>query len=187
MRSLAEASWADGVLAFWFEEIEPAAWFERDPVLDATVGARFLAVHESVATHFGLAAATVSPRQAVASAIVLDQFPRNMFRGTPRAFATDRLALAVAREAVARRFDRELDENRRLFLYLPFQHSERLADQQRAVELVADLGDPEWRRYATAHRDIIARFGRFPHRNAILGRSSTPAELDFLKEPGSAF
>jgi uncharacterized protein (DUF924 family) len=119
--------------------------------------------------------------------IVLDQFPRNMFRGTPLAFATDHLALAVASEAIARGFDNVLDKHRRLFIYLPFEHSEKLDDQHRAVELISNLGDEELLQYAVAHRDIITRFGRFPHRNGILGRPSTTEEVEFLKQPGSAF
>ena len=119
--------------------------------------------------------------------IVLDQFPRNMFRGTARSFATDRKAVEVARGAVARGFDESFDKDGRAFLYLPFEHSEELADQERAVELFTPLGDPEYTHYAVAHRDIIARYGRFPHRNALLGRTSTAEEEEFLRQPGSSF
>ena len=107
-----------------------------------------------------------------------------MFRGTALAFATDHLALAVARAAIARNLDHDLDKNRRLFLYMPFEHSENIADQQRAVELIGGLDDGELLHYAVAHRDIIARYGRFPHRNLILGRPSTSEEMEFLEQSG---
>jgi uncharacterized protein (DUF924 family) len=129
-----------------------------------------------------------SPEQALATVIVLDQFPRNMFRGSPRAFAADPLALGVAREAVARGIDTRVGPiERRVFFYLPFEHSEDLADQNRSVELMRTLGDPEFDKYADAHRVIIERFGRFPHRNAVLGRISTPEEIAFLNGPNSSF
>jgi uncharacterized protein (DUF924 family) len=123
--------------------------------------------------------------------VVLDQFPRNMFRGTARAFATDALALEAARHAVASGYDRAMLPVERLFVYLPFEHAEALADQETACELMAPLDRfPETAdvgRYAIAHRDVIRRFGRFPHRNAALGRASTPDEIEFLKGPGSSF
>jgi uncharacterized protein (DUF924 family) len=121
--------------------------------------------------------------------ILLDQVPRNIFRGTPRAFATDAQARAVARHAVERGFDLAIeDKDRRLFLYLPLEHSEDLADQERCVSLCRErIGDAEYLRYVVRHRDIVARFGRFPHRNAILGRASTAEEEAFLNEPLSSF
>jgi len=118
--------------------------------------------------------------------IVLDQFPRNMFRGTARAFSSDPAALAAARGLVERGFDRLLTATERLFAYLPFQHAEDLAAQRRALALVGAL-DAGLFEYARRHYEIIARFGRFPHRNAVLGRESTAEELEFLKEPGSSF
>jgi uncharacterized protein (DUF924 family) len=119
---------------------------------------------------------------------MLDQFPRNVFRGKPAAFSTDRVALDLAKSAVERGYDRELKTiHEKLFLFLPYEHSENLADQTKSVELISKLGDEEYTRYAEAHRAVIERFGRFPHRNEILGRSSTAAELEFLKQPGSTF
>ena len=125
--------------------------------------------------------------KALAAVIVCDQFPRNMFRGTPRAFATDSKALTIANAAIAKGYDAALTQSQRQFLYLPFEHAEDAASQARAVELFAPLGDAELTKYAEAHKAIIDRFGRFPHRNAVLGRVSTPEEVAFLKEPGSSF
>jgi len=178
------ASWVDRVQAFWFEELKPSAWFEPNAEIDEIIRTRFLTTHRQVAADFDIVAATASADQSVASAIVLDQFPRNMFRGTALAFATDHLALAVARAAIDRNLDHDLDKNRRLFLYMPFEHSENIADQQRAVEFIGGLDDGELLHYAVAHRDIIARYGRFPHRNVILGRTSTPEEMEFLEQSG---
>lgn len=127
------------------------------------------------------------PQAMLAALIVLDQFPRNMFRDTPRAFATDPLALALARQMVDAGLDRDFSKDERMFLYLPFEHSEQAADQARCCALFALLEDSELLRYAQAHKDIIDRFGRFPHRNATLGRSSTHEEIEFLKQPGSSF
>ena len=123
-----------------------------------------------------------SPRGALAAAIVLDQFPRNMYRGTAKAFATDDLAIRLARQAIENKVDEHLTPAERLFLYMPFQHSEILADQEHAVMLFKALGQENALRYAIEHRDIIARFGRFPHRNRALGRQSTPEEEVFLQE-----
>jgi uncharacterized protein (DUF924 family) len=185
--STATVSWVKSVEHFWFSEIGADVWFKPNAAIDESIRTRFLAIHEQVVADFSPTTATSSADRAVASVIVLDQFPRNMFRGTPRAFATDHFALAVAREAIERGFDNVLDKHRRLFMYLPFEHSENLYEQHRAVELIGILGDSELLHYALAHRDIIARFGRFPHRNAILGRASTPEEVEFLKQPDSAF
>jgi uncharacterized protein (DUF924 family) len=183
----------EDVLAFWFGEgaeygKRRKQWFEKDVTFDAEIGRRFSALYERLrASGEWLAPA----RPCLAHIIVLDQFPRNMFRGTPRAFATDPLALQAARHAIDAGYDRDLLPVERLFVYLPFEHSERLEDQERACALCEPLGAfPETDdvpRYAYAHRDIIRRYGRFPHRNSILGRSSTPEELEFLKQPGSSF
>jgi uncharacterized protein (DUF924 family) len=182
-----DAFWVDSVQAFWFSELNPAAWFKPDAAIDEAIRTRFFPIYASLTVDFNAVAATSSPDQALASVIVLDQFPRNMFRGTPRPFATDRLALAVARLAIERELDKNLDKNRRLFLYLPFEHSEELCNQRRAVELIGALGDDKLLRYAVAHRDTIARFGRFPHRNAVLGRVSTPEETEFLERATNKF
>jgi uncharacterized protein (DUF924 family) len=186
---------AEEVLLFWFG---PAAargrrdprWFDKDEAFDHECRARFLGLHEQAAAR-ALSSWRSEPGGCLALILLLDQFPRNMFRGTPRAFATDALALEAACHAVERGYDRERLPVERMFVYLPFEHSERLADQDRACELTKPLeAFPETAdayRYALAHRAIIERFGRFPHRNAILGRASTPQEIEFLKGPGSSF
>jgi uncharacterized protein (DUF924 family) len=183
------------VLLFWFGPPSERGkahkhWFVKSEAFDLEVRERFLAVYEDAAAG-KLAHLKESAADCLALIVLLDQFPRNMFRGTARAFATDPLALEIARRAVARGFDRSLLPMERLFVYLPFEHSENLADQERACDLTQplDLVAPELKAYsyALAHRDIIRRFGRFPHRNAILGRASTPEELEFLKGPGSSF
>ena len=121
-----------------------------------------------------------TPEGSLALVIILDQFPRNMYRGTPQAFASDAKALKVAKEAVEKKFDRDLLPMQRMFLYLPFEHSENIDDQEQSVKFFENLGDELALKYAIEHRDAITQFGRFPHRNAILGRESTPEELRFL-------
>ncbi|MEJ2518190.1 MAG: DUF924 domain-containing protein, partial [Methyloceanibacter sp.] len=128
-----------------------------------------------------------NPQGRLAAILVLDQFPRNIYRGSPRAFATDEEALALSRDAIAAGADKELPPEQRAFLYMPFQHTETLADQRRSLELFEALGNPENLDFAARHYEIIERFGRFPHRNAVLGRVSTPEELAFLEQPGSSF
>lgn len=182
---------AAAVLSFWFRGPEQRkAWFEKDAGFDAEIRDRFLPLYEEAASGT-LDRWRESPGDCLALVVALDQFPRNMFRGSARAFAADPLALATAKHAIALGFDRTMLPVERQFLYLPLEHSESLADQERCLELMrqiavfpetADL--PKW---AQAHLDIIRRFGRFPHRNAALGRESTAAELAFLKEPGSSF
>jgi uncharacterized protein (DUF924 family) len=178
--------WVGEVLRFWFEEIEPGQWFKKDPALDAIIRGRFLALHETVAARADDGLLADAPT-ALAAVIVLDQMPRNMFRDTPRAFATDPKAHRLAEAAIARGYDSGLSKDQRMFLYLPFEHCEDRAAQARAVALTTSLGDPDLVKWAQAHRAIIERFGRFPHRNAILGRASTQDEIEFLKEPGSSF
>ena len=181
-------SLAPEVLEFWFGEgaeygKSHKRWFVKDVAFDAEVRQRFLILHENLSLE---KIWTDNPRSCLARIVVLDQFPRNMFRGTARAFATDALALEAARLAVDRGWDRGLLPVEQLFVYLPFEHSEALADQDRSCELMQDFNE-ELRRYAERHREIIARFGRFPHRNAVLDRQSTPEEVEFLKQPGSGF
>ena len=176
------------VLGFWFGEgpehgKSHKRWFSKDPRFDAEIRQRFESLHYTLSSNRDW---LDQPRYCLARIIVLDQFPRNMFRGTARAFATDALALEAARLAVERGWDRGMLAVEQLFVYLPFEHSETLADQDRACELMQDF-DAEQRGYAERHRDIIRRFGRFPHRNEILGRASTPEEIEFLKQPGSGF
>jgi len=175
---------ATEVLHFWFGE-HPKDWFVKNPAFDTQIRSRFLALHEEAAAgqlaHWADEAAS-----CLALVIVLDQFPRNMFRGEARAFATDPLALAAARVILERGWNKAMAQAEQLFAFLPFEHSESLADQVLCCELTKDF-DPEQLRYAIRHREIIERFGRFPHRNGILGRESTAAEIEFLKQPGSAF
>lgn len=175
---------AAAVLRFWFDE-HARDWFLKNPAFDAEVRARFLPLHEAAADG-ELVRWVEAPRRCLALVIVLDQFPRNMFRGEARAFATDAPARAAARVIVARGWSTHLSESEQLFAYLPFEHSESLADQNLACELMKGF-DPEQYRYALRHREIIERFGRFPHRNGVLGRESTAAEIEFLKLPGSGF
>lgn len=172
------------VAAFW-RAAGPDKWFEIDEDFDLTIRSRFLRVHEAAARG-ELSAFEQSAEGALALLILLDQFPRNIFRGSARAFATDALARAVANRALARRFDQETDKMMRPFFYLPFMHSELLADQDRCVKLHEAFGDPEQMRFAVTHRDIIAKFGRFPHRNRVLGRETTQAEREFLDGGGFA-
>ncbi len=169
------------LVAFWREAGE-AAWFRKDDAFDAEFRARFLAAHEAAAHgEFDHWAGTAEG--ALALILLLDQFPRNCFRGSPRMFATDAKAVAAAEAAIAAGHDLELPADIRVFIYLPFEHAEDLALQERCVALCAPLRE-DYLRYAVVHRDIIARFGRFPHRNAVLGRESTAEELAFLAEGG---
>ncbi len=165
-------------------------WFAKTPAFDAEVLGRFVAVYqEAVAGE--LEGWCGSPLECLAFVILLDQFPRNMFRDTARAFASDYLALAASRHAVSRGFDKEVAPLARSFFYLPFEHSEDLGDQDQCVRLLEQWQDePELAHFAVfarRHRAVIARFGRFPHRNAALGRASTSEELAFLSEPGASF
>ena len=178
--------WASEVLKFWFEETRPEQWFKKDAVFDAAVRSRFLDLHAELALR-SQQELLGDERSALAAVIVFDQMSRNMFRGTPAAFASDPVALSLAQEAIARGFDRGFTKAERTFLYLPFEHAEDRRAQACCVALMASLDDPELTAWAVAHRTIIDRFGRFPHRNAVLGRTSTPEELEFLQQPGSSF
>ena len=178
-------------MKFWFANGErDARWFEKSDAFDAEIRSRFFALHELAASG-GLDAWKETAGDCLALIVVLDQFPRNMFRGTPRAFATDAQALETARLAVARGYDRAMTPSERMFMYLPFEHSESLEDQETSCRLNEPLAafpaTHDVYRYAVRHREIVARFGRFPHRNAALGRPSTPEESEFLKQPGSGF
>ncbi|MEW6296261.1 MAG: DUF924 family protein [Thermodesulfobacteriota bacterium] len=189
----------EDILAFWFGDVrdEPAyyeervpMWFGHDPQLDQEIRARFFSDYRRAAER-QLPEWPRTPRGGLALVLLLDQFPRNMFRGQPRAFATDPLALETAECLIHQRFDRQLLPAERQFVYFPFMHSENLEHQQRSVTLFTTLAQERpWldaRSYAVGHREIIARFGRFPHRNATLGRVSTPEEIEFLRQPGSSF
>jgi len=175
----AEPAWVDEVLRFWFEQLSEAQWWEQDDAVDAQIHDRFLALHERLTPQVDYSLNT--PRSLLAAVIVLDQFSRNLFRRTPRAYAADPIARRLARSAIERGFDSSLTVLERQFLYLPFEHSEDGADQQLSVELFTALGNDEWTRFAIEHKRVIDRFGRFPHRNAVLGRRSTPDEVELLK------
>ncbi|OXT01734.1 hypothetical protein B7H23_01885 [Notoacmeibacter marinus] len=181
---MADTDWVDDVNSFWFEEFGPKDWFSGSETLDKSIWDRFLPLHERLADTVP-PLAKAEPKAALAAILVLDQFPRNMFRGTARAFASDALALDLSRHAVAQGFDRSLNKQGRQFLYMPLMHSETLADQDRSVECFKALGSDEGLRFAEEHREIIGRFGRFPHRNEVLGRESTEAERVFLAEADS--
>jgi len=169
------SDWRAAVLKFWFA-LHPAQWFKADPELDHRLREQFLELwsekRQLPAQSFLTDALT-----ALAAVILFDQFPRNIFRGHADQFSTDHLALAIARGAIDLGYDEDLDLKERGFLYMPFQHSEDLADQDRSLLLFTALGDGYQLGFAKKHRDIIARFGRFPHRNAILGRAPRPDEV----------
>lgn len=175
---------AADVLAFW-KEAGPDKWYKKDETFDRAIRDNFIGTYEAAAAG-GLSAWQNAPDSALALVIVLDQFPRNMFRGSARAFAADALAREVADAAISHGFDRQVDRDLRAFFYLPFMHSEKLADQDYCVELCRALGDENNLKYAGIHADIIRRFGRFPHRNAVLGRDTTSEERAFLDEGGFA-
>jgi uncharacterized protein (DUF924 family) len=169
------ADWRADVLKFWFG-LDSRQWWKTDAALDHRIRQGFLKLWAEkrqlpVESFLG------DPLSALAAIILFDQFPRNMFRGQAEQFATDHLALAVAQEAVERGFDDQLERDERCFLYMPFQHSENLRDQKRSVLLFSRLGSDFYLGYAKKHLEIIERFGRFPHRNAILGRVPRPEEL----------
>ncbi|CAN7458540.1 DUF924 family protein [Pararhizobium sp. LjRoot238] len=174
------------ILSFWFDELRPEHWFNPPAGLDEQCDRRFRKTHLALSRVVG-AAWRGTPENRLAAVIVLDQIPRNMYRASPLAFATDGLALREARLAVDAGADREMTIDQRAFLYLPFEHSEDLVDQTRSVKLCTDLGDADYLNFAMRHCEIIRKFGRFPHRNAILGRVSSAAEIDFLSQPGSRF
>jgi uncharacterized protein (DUF924 family) len=173
-----------GILAFW-REAGRERWYERSDAFDAEVRRRFLALWQKAADG-ELASWEDSDDGALALVIVLDQFPRNMFRGTPQAFASDALARAVARRAIDRGVDKRIDPILLEFLYLPFMHSEHLPDQLHCVALFENTDNAENLKYARLHADIIQRFGRFPHRNPLLGRDTTAEEQAFLDSGGFA-
>lgn len=174
------------VLDFWFSPRVETNWFVPDPALDAEIAERFGDWVEA-ALAGELEDWSFDARGALALVILLDQFPRNMWRGTAKAFAGDQLAREAADNAVTMEFDWELEPKQRTFLYLPFEHSEDIAHQRKAVDLFRERATPDALDWAEKHLRIIERFGRFPHRNSALGRTSTPEEVEFLKQPGSSF
>ena len=193
---------AEAILTFWFGKPEDPdygtyrkQWFTKSDAFDEQIRQHFLADYEKAAAG-RYAPWQAVPERAIALLLLFDQFPRNLFRGTPRSFATDDRALAIAQDLVDKGTDKALMPAYRFFAYLPFEHSEDRAHQNRCVELMQglieevpdlDKGLKNGLDYAIRHRDVIERFGRFPHRNEILGRESTPEEVEFLQQPGSRF
>lgn len=185
------------VLAFWFGRPDDPAhlkkrekWFKKDPTFDHQIATKFLPLYETAASG-GLDDWRAAAPGCLALILVLDQFPRNMFRNSARAFATDAMAREVARHGVDQGFDKTVPLVHRAFFYLPFEHGEDLDDQRRSVALFRDCGrHDEYQNsldYALRHMVVIERFGRFPHRNEILGRASTPDEVDFLRHSEKGF
>jgi uncharacterized protein (DUF924 family) len=172
----------DQILAFW-RAAGPDKWFEADEVFDGEIRARFVPTYEAAARG-ALDHWQETTQATLALLILLDQFPRNLFRGEARAYATDAQARAIAERALRRGIDREFPTEERQFFYLPFMHSENVADQERCIALYCDGADAEGLRHAEIHADIIRRFGRFPHRNRALGRTTTPDEQAFLEGGG---
>ncbi len=172
---------ATEVINFWFEEIESSRWFKKDDAFDELLRERFLSVHES-ATKAELFWWRDTAKGRLAEIIVLDQFSRNMFRDQPQSFAFDGLALCLAQEAIAAGADAELGDRERPFMYMPYMHSESVEIHEVAVTLFARLKTGGNLEYEKRHKAIIDRFGRYPHRNELLNRPSTPEEMVFLKE-----
>ena len=181
------------ILTFWFgDKTSPdygkpkSFWFMSTPEIDRSIQDTFGSLYE-LAVKGELDDWLKTPEGSLSLVIILDQLSRNMFRGLPQSFAGDSKALEVAKAAIEKRYDQLLPKFQCVFLYMPFMHSEKLKDQYKSVELFEALGIAVNLDYAIKHKEIIVRFGRFPHRNVILGRASTPEELEFLKEPGSSF
>lgn len=176
----------EAVLRFWFEELSPEKWWTRSEVVDREIATRFTAL-QAAASRCELDGWRTSASGRLAEILVLDQFSRHLFRDDARAFACDPLALGLAQTAVALGLDRDLEPSHRAFLYLPYMHSESLVIHETALRLFAAPGLERNLDFERRHKAVLDRFGRYPHRNAALGRASTPEELAFLKEPGSSF
>jgi len=176
------------ILHFWFEETKPQQWFQTNPEFDALIQERFSEAY-TMAKDGMFEDWKKDSDGCLALCLLLDQFPRNMFRGTPEAFATDGKALLIAKHAVSKGFDQLLAPIKRRFLYLPYEHSENLSDQKKCVELFEKMksDDPLGYDYAVRHLEVIEKFGRFPHRNEILERENTPEEEEYLAQPGAGF
>jgi uncharacterized protein (DUF924 family) len=172
----------EDLLQFWFHPKRQPFWFNSTPEFDREIGRRFGTLWQS-GRDGELAHWETTPEGALALVILLDQFPLNMFRGRPEGFSTEAASREVAERAIERGFDRALDDQGKAFLYMPFMHSETLADQDRSLALLAAAGLDSNLKWAHHHRDIVGRFGRFPHRNAILGRQNTPEEKEWLASP----
>jgi uncharacterized protein (DUF924 family) len=176
-----EPPWVGPVLDFWFRDIDSRLWFDSSDEFDQRIRHGFLELHRHVARSD--AAEFAGARTLLAAIIVMDQFSRNMFRGTARAYATDPAARRLAERLIADRLDQVMTAAERYFVYLPFEHSEDREHQQLAVRLIEPLGDASWTRFARMHQATINRFGRFPHRNRVLGRTCTDDEVAFLADP----
>lgn len=177
---------ASDILHFWFEELDPQAWFVKDEVLDNTIKQRFGVIHAS-AVKAELYDWRTTAEGRLAEIIILDQFSRNMYRDSREAFANDTLALALAQEAVAQQLDQQLTTEQKIFLYMPYMHSESQKVHEVGERLYSQAGLETNLEYEKMHKAIIDRFGRYPHRNDVLGRVSTAEEIAFLKEPNSSF
>ncbi len=174
------STWSEQVISFWFDELSPDDWFKQNDAVDEAIRERFGELYARLKTDPPDLNQS-DPDTALAAIIVLDQFPRNMFRGQAAAFGSDRIAALLARSAVDAGFNTGLEQNRISFMYMPLMHSESLADQELAVELFEALGNENNLKYCIEHRDVIAKYGRFPHRNRALGRDNTPEEDEYLK------
>jgi uncharacterized protein (DUF924 family) len=175
--------WTARLLTFWFEGHDEADWFGSGPEFDAKVTEHFAGWSDTLSGHL-VEAFVETAEKALAAIILFDQVPRNAYRGTAEAFATDHIALAISKRAVSLGLDHGLDKHERLFIYLPFEHSENLDDQHESVRLISGLDDQRLLQFALDHQDMIKRFGRFPHRNKALGRSNRPGEADVLAAGG---
>ena len=174
------------VLNFWFSQRVKPLWFKKNAEFDREIQQRFLITYQLAKTG-ELDNWQEQPHDALALIIILDQFPRNMFRNTPHAFATDDKAVEITKYAVNNNYQQDLSVEQQTFLYMPLMHSENKTDQAQSVKLFTKLGKKDNLKFAIKHQEIIDRFGRFPHRNQILGRESTPTEQEFLTQPGSSF
>jgi len=177
---------AADVLDYWFGALKPEQWFIKDSGVDAEISGRFGALYNDLIENLPETWPS-SAAPCLAMVVILDQFPRNMFRNDSRSYEGGAAALSLAKHTVQQRLDHTLPPERRLFIYLPFEHAEDEAEQARSVELFETLGNAQWNDYAKQHQDVITRFGRFPQRNQALSRESTPEEIEFLSEPGSSF
>lgn len=176
----------EDVIIFWFEETQPSQWWVKDDEFDQLIKRKFSDVHDRAAK-CELFDWRKDPKGRLAEIIVLDQFSRNMFRATPKAFAQDQMALILAQEAISLGVDTQLEPKQRGFIYLPLMHSESIVIHEAAEVLYRRYGNPSALEFELKHKRIIERFGRYPHRNEVLGRVSTDEEIEFLKQPGSSF
>lgn len=174
------------VLGFWFEDLKPEDWWKKSDEIDRTICDKFGELHEAC-TRGELEEWRSTPRGRLAEILVLDQFSRNIYRNSPQAFQWDPMALVLTQEAIRNKAHQELSSPKRAFLYMPYMHSESPKIHQEAVQLFSEPGLEYNLDFEKKHKEIIDRFGRYPHRNLILGRESTPEELEFLKQPGSSF